>query len=73
MTRPAILHGAETWATTKKQQKTNWDKQDENATMDVRSDTQIQEQERRINESDAGCQTFHGTTIDLVRACVEER
>ena len=39
---------AETWATTKSQEtrKTNWDKRDENATIDVRSDTQRQDQER---------------------------
>ena len=46
------------------------------ATMDVRSDTQRQYQERthpRINESDAGFQQGHGETIELVRAHDEER
>ena len=39
--------------------KTDWGERDENATMDVRSDTQRQDQERthlRNNESDAGFQ-----------------
>ena len=56
--------------------KTNWDKRDENATMDVRSDTQRQDQERthlRNNESDADCQKYHGEKIEPVQACVEER
>ena len=54
VTRPAIVNGAETWATTKKQEKLTGI----NATiMEVRSDTQRQDQERthlRNNESDAG-------------------
>ena len=48
---------------------TNWDKRDVNATMDVRSDTQRQDQERthpRNTESNAGCQRYHGATIELV-------
>ena len=39
--------------------------------MDVRSDTQREHPERthpRNNESDAGCQNYHGATIELVRA-----
>ena len=48
----------------------------ENATMDVRSDTQRQDQERthpRNNESDAGLRKDHREKIELVRACDEER
>ena len=44
--------------------------------MDVWSDTQRQDQERthqRNNKSGAGFQKDHGDTIDLVRACYEER
>ena len=69
--RPAMLYEAETWATMKRQEK-----QDENVTLDVRSDPQRQDQERthpRNNESDAGFQKDHGETIELVRACDEER
>ena len=39
--------------------------------MGVRSDTQREHPERthpRNNESDAGCQNYHGATIELVRA-----
>ena len=43
-----IPYGTETWATTKKQEKRIeiHSKRDENATMDVRTDTQRQDQER---------------------------
>ena len=44
--------------------------------MDVRSDTQRQEQEQthpRNNESGAGFQKDHREKIELVRACDEER
>ena len=44
--------------------------------MDVRSDTQRQDQERiymRDDESDAGFQKDHGETIEFVRAYDEER
>ena len=56
--------------------KTDWGERDENDTMDVRSDTQRQDQERthpRDNESGTGFQKDHGETIDLERACDEER
>ena len=49
--------------------------QDENATMDVRSVTQRQDQERthprNNNESDAAI--YHGAMIEQARASVEER
>ena len=47
-----------------------------NATMDVRSDTQRQDQERthpRNNEIEEGFQKDHGETTEMVRACDEER
>ena len=43
--RPAMLYGAETWATTKRQEKRICLERDEDATIDVRSDTKIQDQE----------------------------
>ena len=49
---------------------------DEDATVDVRSDTQRQDEERthpRDNESDAGCRKDHQEKIELVRARDEER
>ena len=48
----------------------------ENATMDARSDTQIQDQERTHpsnGESSAGFQKDHREMIELVRAWDEER
>ena len=56
--------------------KTDWGDRDEDATMDVRSDTQRQDQEwthPRNNKSSAGFQKDHREKIDLVRACDEER
>ena len=56
--------------------KTDWGDRDEDSTMDVRSDTQIQDQEwthPRNNKSGAGFQKDHREKIDLVRACDEER
>ena len=44
--------------------------------MEVRSDTQRQDQERthpRNYESGAGIQKDHGEVVELVRACDEER
>ena len=44
--------------------------------MDVRSDTQRQDQERthpRNNEIEEGFQKDHGDTTEMVRACDEER
>ncbi len=49
----------------------------DNATVDVRSDTQWYDQERTHtrdnNESGAGFQKDHGETTELARACDEER
>ena len=56
--------------------KTDGGDRDEDATMDVRSDTQRQDQERthqRNNKSGAGFQKEHREKIELVRACDEER
>ena len=55
---------------------TYWGDRDEDATMDVRSDTQRQDQEwthPRNNNSGAGFQKDHREKIELVRACDEER
>ena len=55
---------------------TDLGERDENATMDVPSDTQRQDQGRthpRNNESGAGFQKDHEETIALVQACDEKR
>ena len=47
-----------------------------NATIDVRSDTQRQDQEQihpSYNKGGSGFQKDHGETIELVQAWVEER
>ena len=43
--RPAMLYGEKTWATTKRQDKRICLERDEDATIDVRIDTKIQDQE----------------------------
>ena len=68
--KSAMLHGAETRATTNKQEKgiEVYHERDENGTTDVRSDMQRHDQERthpRNNLSDAGFQNDHGETIEL--------
>ena len=43
--------------------------------MDVQTDTQRQDKERthpRNNESDAGCQKYHGATTELAEKTIEE-
>ena len=58
VTRPAMLHGADV---SYNEETRKW--------MDVRSDTQRQDQERTHqmnNEHDAGVQQYHGETIELV-------
>ena len=55
---------------------TDWGDRDEDAAMDVRSDTQRQDQEwthPRNNKSGAGFQKDHREKIELVRAYDEER
>ena len=44
--------------------------------MDVRSDTERQDQDRKLqsnNDNDAGFQNDPGVTVELVRECDEER
>ena len=54
----------------------NWGERDENATMEVRSDTQKQVLKRthpRNNESGAGFQKNHREMIEPLRTCVAPR
>ena len=69
--RAARIYGTDTLAT-------KWDsgKRDENAKVDVRSDTQRQYMERtltRDNESGTGFQEDHWKNVELVKSCDEER
>ena len=74
--RPAMLYGAETWATTKRQ-----DKRIEVTEMRTlrwmcgvtRKDKIRNEHIRGNNKSGAGFQKDHREKIELVRACDEER
>ena len=75
LSRPAIIYGAETLAISDNKMGLRY-RRDENAKVDVRSDTQRQDLERthpRNNECGAGFQKDHRAKIEPIRACDEER